>query len=166
MLSKWQRSIQLEIVFVAQVHLLNLYKKACNNVALVSQWPEKVTVTPNDQNLYPGRSFFSLWRIQASIWEFLGFRAVCIRQRFKKKIPWLQKRLFRQTGVNTSGVVNINDILCRLRKIKHCFQWRSHLRTKLRTEVYDRISSKVIAKTTEVTAVYKASIEYQHALLF
>lgn len=163
MLSKLQRSIQLEIVFVAQVHPLNLYKKACNNVALVSQWPEKVTLTPDHQNLYPGRSFFSLWRIQASIWEFLAFRAICIRQRF---IPWLQKRLFRQTGVNTSGVVNINDILCRLRKIKHCFQWCPHLRTKLRIEVYDRISSKVIAKTTEVTAVYKASIDYQNALLF
>lgn len=36
---------------------------------------------------------------------------------------------------------------------------------KLRTEIYDGISSEVIAKSTEITTVFKASIEYQHVPL-
>lgn len=37
---------------------------------------------------------------------------------------------------------------------------------KLRIKAYDGISSKAIAKTIEVIAVFKASKEYQHVPLF
>lgn len=107
--------------------------------------------------------FFSLLKNLAII-EFLSFSVIYIRQLLKKNEPWLQKRLLRQTGANTSGVVNTSDILCKSTKIKHCFQWCNHLRMKVGTEVYDRICSEVITKSKKVTAVTKASIEY-HVLL-
>lgn len=63
---------------------------------------------------------------------------------------------------NTSEVVSTSNFLCKLMKIKHCSQWWNHLRMELKTtKVCDIISSDVIAKSTEVTTVFKVSVEYE-----